>query len=257
MPKNKPQKNKHSGSAPKNPEPFYRPFADVTLPKKPQPQAAPAAKPSAPVRRPTRPTPTEPEESLTFERLMAGVTPLSEQGARRVPITQQVSSRLEAKARAERIEAEQQSEQEARARLHALVDEASAFEVTDDGRSIEGRRRGVDGALVRRMRHGELPVDATLDLHGMRVDEARTAVEQFVRDRRAKGDRVVVIVHGRGRNSPANQPVLRGEVSAWLSEGKASHHVSAFLTAPVEHGGEGALCVLLAGPSDPRFATRT
>ena len=41
-----------------------------------------------------------------------------------------------------------------------------------------------------------------------------------------------------------------GELAAWLSEGKASTHVAAFVTAPEEFGGEGALCVLLAGQAD-------
>jgi DNA-nicking Smr family endonuclease len=100
------------------------------------------------------------------------------------------------------------------------------------------------------MRHGEVPVDATLDLHGMRSEQAREAVERFVRDRRTKGDRVLVIVHGRGRNSPAGQSVLRGELAAWISEGVAGNHVDAFLTAPPDHGGEGAMSVLLAQPHD-------
>jgi DNA-nicking Smr family endonuclease len=131
-----------------------------------------------------------------------------------------------------------------------LVEEGSSFEVVDDGRRIEGRRRGVDGGLVRRLRLGELPIDATLDLHGLRIADAREAVEVFVRDRRVKSDRVLLIVHGRGRNSPGGVGVLRGEVAAWLSEGKASTHVCAFVTAPEEYGGEGALCVLLANHSD-------
>jgi len=189
----------------------------------------------------------DPDEALTFERLMSGVDPLEDGRARRVPTSQaDVESGLAKYARTHGAREQEASEREALERLHALVDEGSRFEVQDDGRRIEGRRRGVDGGLVRRMRHGEIPVDATLDLHGMRVAEAREAVETFVRDRRSKGDRVVVVVHGRGRNSPAQQPVLRGEVAAWLSSGPASKHVSAFLTAPADHGGDGALSVLLA-----------
>ncbi len=247
-------------ATPKEGDGFFRPFAALPKPAPPaQPSNAPqpkAARPTAPTpsprpaTKPAKPAPPTEDDLLTFDRLMGGVVPLDRGPARRVPTSG-------APVRADRdqeiqqtLAHEQELEVQARARFRALVDEGSRFEIVDDGRQIEGRRRGVDGGLVRRMKHGELPVDATLDLHGMRLDPAREAVETFVRDRRAKGDRVVVIVHGRGRNSPAGQSVLRGEVAAWLSEGKSCKHVSAFVTAPPEHGGEGALCVLLVGADD-------
>lgn len=239
--------------------PFFRPFAGLHDRVESKPKAS--VEPS----RPAKPKPRtkvqdhtdDSDDELTFDRLMAGVAPLDDRGAKRVSTSQApVESSLVKYAREHGAREREAADQEALARLHALVEEGSRFEVTDDGRRIEGRRRGVDGGLVRRMRHGELPVDATLDLHGMRVEEARQAVEAFVRDRRAKGDRVVVLVHGRGRNSPGQHSVLRGEVAAWLSEGKASTHVSAFLTAPAEHGGEGAMSVLLAHASDDHRGMR-
>jgi len=267
--KKKRSKQAQRSDAKKAPEaPFFRPFSELSdkIAKKP---AAPPNKPAgAPPKEPVRVQPKravpkraqvaeDPDDLLTFERLMTGVQPLEDAGARRVSATQaDVESALSKQRRAQRAAEHETSEREALAKLHALVEEGSRFEVQDDGRRIEGRRRGVDGGLVRRMRHGEIPVDATLDLHGMRIDEARQAVEAFVRDRRTKGDRVVVLVHGRGRNSPGQQPVLRGEVAAWLSDGPASKHVSAFLTAAPEHGGEGALSVLLAQASESHRGMR-
>lgn len=255
-PKKKRSKKADRSEPKKTPDaPFFRPFAGLSEqvkrddkqpePKKPAPAATPKRRPEP------RPQAEDPDEMLTFERLMSGVTPLDSDGARRVPKSEtEVESDLAKYARSHGAKQQEAAEQEALARLHALVEEGSRFEVQDDGRRIEGRRRGVDGGLVRRMRHGELPVDATIDLHGMRVEKAKEAVGAFVRDRRAKGDRVVVIVHGRGRNSPGQHPVLRGEVAAWLSDGPAAKHVSAFLTAPDEHGGEGAMSVLLAHPTE-------
>ncbi len=234
---------------------FFRPFANLPRPSPP----ATAETPSEPTRPRQAPPPAPPrsrqdipaeDDLLTFDRLMGGVVPLDQGTARRVP-TSGVPSRADREAEIRRTLArEQEFEEQARRRFRALVDEGSRFEIVDDGRQIDGRRRGVDGGLVRRIKHGEVPIDATLDLHGMRLDQAREAVEKFVRDRRAHGDRVVLVVHGRGRNSPAGQPVLRGEVAAWLSEGNAARHVSAFVTAPPEHGGEGALCVLLTRADD-------
>jgi len=236
-------------------QPFFRPFADVPLPKReppsnPAPDAGRVARrPAAPPRQPSGRKAAPEDDALTFERFMSGVTPLQPR-ARRIPTSSHDPGPSKASQHQAMLQQQRESEQEARARLHALVEEGSRFEVNDDGRRIEGRRFGVDGGMVRRMKHGELPNDATLDLHGMRLDEARQAVESFVRDRRVKSDRVVTIVHGRGRNSPGGIPVLRGEVAAWLSEGKASTHVAAFATAPETLGGEGALCVLLAGHRD-------
>jgi DNA-nicking Smr family endonuclease len=254
-------------SAPKREDPFFRPFAK--LPAQPAakqqretatptgkaastgkaqepPKNAPNPRPAPPASSARLAKRSEPEdEVLTFERFMSGVTPLEAAGARRIPTSVADVGGASSSKHKMLAAQQQEAEQEARARLHSLVEEGSRFEVMDDGRRIEGRRRGVDGSQVRRLRLGELPIDATLDLHGMRVAEAREAVEAFVRDRRIKADHVLVIVHGRGRNSPGGVGVLRGEVAAWLSEGKASTHVAAFVTAPDEHGGEGALCVLL------------
>jgi DNA-nicking Smr family endonuclease len=55
----------------------------------------------------------------------------------------------------------------------------------------------------------------------------------------------VLVIHGKGRNSAGGVAVLRGEVSAWLSQGASSAHVAAFTTARREDGGEGAMYVLL------------
>jgi len=227
---------------------FFRPFAGL-------PAAPPPPEPSRPgAQAPARPPSTskrakgqeDPDDSLTFERFMSGVTPLQDSGSRRVTTSKSAQGISASPLNEAKIAQLQAEELQARERLARLVQEGSRFEIIDDGRRVEGRRRGVDGALVRRMRLGELPMDATLDLHGMHLQQARDQVESFVRDCRVRGDRVVLIVHGRGLNSPGQHSVLRGEVTAWLSEGKCAVHVSAFVTAAPELGGEGAVCVLLA-----------
>jgi len=248
-------KNTTKKVEPKSEQAFYQPFAHLPVPAKPEaapvrPKQAPAAPPPRKPKKPDR-FAEDADDQLSFERLMSGVVPLNDTGVSRVAqSSSDVDARLARYARTEAVQAEQRAEADALSRLHALVEEGSRFEIVDDGRRIDGRRRGVDGGMVRRMRLGELPVDATLDLHGMRVAEAREAVEAFVRERRARGDRVVVLVHGRGRNSPGGHSILRGEVAAWLSEGASATHVAAFSTAPPEQGGEGAMSVLLAHPKD-------
>lgn len=186
-------------------------------------------------------------EHVTFAAFMAGVSALPSEGPRRVPET---SDRVEARpAHLARVRAEHDAlEASARRALAALVVEGLRFEVQDDGERLEGRRVDVDPREVRRLRRGKAIVDATLDLHGSSVDDARKAVSTFVRSRAKAGDRVLLVVHGKGRHSPTGRGVLRGEVGAWLSQGAVARHVAAFATPPEELGGGGALLVLLAKP---------
>jgi DNA-nicking Smr family endonuclease len=61
----------------------------------------------------------------------------------------------------------------------------------------------------------------------------------------ARGERCVLVIHGKGEHSPGRQAVLRGEIAAWLSQGTSSQHVAAFATSGASDGGEGAVYVLL------------
>ena len=65
---------------------------------------------------------------------------------------------------------------------------------------------------------------------------------------RTRGERCVLVIHGKGHHS-AGSGVLRGEISAWLSQGRAREHVAAFATAHDEDGGEGAVYVALMNRS--------
>lgn len=234
----------------KPPPPFFRPFIrlrrdldDAPTEDGPGPPDATdrrkAAKPAA--RRAPKAPPEEPVDPQTFALFMAGVSALPEGRAHRIPRT---ADRLERGAQV--VRHADDPDAEARARMRSLVSEGVRFETIDDGERIEGRRIDVDPRELRRLRRGQYAIDGKLDLHGMGLQEARTAVEAFVKKRRTDGDRMVVVVHGKGSHSPRGTAVLRGEIAAWLSQGRASRHVAAFATAPDADGGAGAVLVLLA-----------
>jgi DNA-nicking Smr family endonuclease len=183
------------------------------------------------------PAPVDPE---TFAIYMAGVRALPDDRAQRIPRT---ASRVE---RAAPPAPREDPDAEARARMRSLVTEGIRFEIVDDGERLEGRRLDVDPRELRRLRRGQYAVDGKLDLHGLGLEEARRAVDVFVKKRATDGDRVVLLVHGKGSHSPRGQAVLRGEIAAWLGQGRVSRHVAAFATAPDDDGGAGALLVLLA-----------
>ncbi len=190
------------------------------------------------------------DEALTFHRMMNGVTPLDQTKKTRIPKSQETLDSSEAAERARQRNEEgssiaEREVNEVREHLRALVEDVARFEVSDDGRRVEGRRTELPIEALRKLRRGLMPIDARLDLHGMRAEEARAGVDAFLRDQRVRGERCVLIVHGRGEHSPGGTGVLRGEIAAWLSQGRGSEHVGAFATATADDGGEGAVYVLL------------
>ena len=184
------------------------------------------------------------DEALLLHRLFAGVTPL-DRSRERVP-----TQRLERSASVERLakggpDAAETEAEAVHEHLRGLVEGGAPFEVTDDGQRVEGRRVDLPMDALRRLRRGRLPIDARLDLHGLGVREARTQLEAFLQKVRSRGERCVIVIHGKGAHSPQGAGVLRGEIGAWLSQGKASEHVAAFATAMAKDGGEGAVYVFL------------
>lgn len=101
---------------------------------------------------------------------------------------------------------------------------------------------GLQHGVLRKLRRGQYSVGAELDLHGMRVVEARQALGHFLQRSLANDIRVVRIIHGKGNGSLHKQPVLKGKVNHWLRQ---RIEVLAFCSARPVDGGTGAIYVLL------------
>jgi DNA-nicking Smr family endonuclease len=119
------------------------------------------------------------------------------------------------------------------------------FDVRFSDLFIRGRASGVSRETVDRLARGELAVRSHVDLHGMALDDAKKAVDQFLVERQRRGDRCVLVITGKGKNSPGQVAVLRERIPEWLARGPSSRRVLAFVTARPCDGGEGALYVLL------------
>lgn len=228
--------------------------ADKKADEEKQRAAAAKGKPLPPPRAEARPAPRRPEpvrtatsdldDEMSFHRMMSGVTPLDAGAKARVPLTTEVRPG-EQRLKAAEVQARAAASAEAAiAHLHAIVDDVARFEVSDDGRRVEGRRVDAPADLVRSLRRGMLPIDGRLDLHGLTAAQAQDKLVEFLRAMRARNERCVLVIHGKGERGPGS-PVLRGEMSAWLSQGKAREHVLAFTTARDDDGGEGAVYVAL------------
>lgn len=115
--------------------------------------------------------------------------------------------------------------------------------VIETGDFLEFRRPGIQNRLFRDLQRGVIEAEGTLDLHGLRVREARPALARFLNHSLATGRRCVRIIHGKGRGS-GQQPVLKQKANQWLRQ---KEEVLAFVTAPRWDGGTGAVYVLLSG----------
>jgi len=129
--------------------------------------------------------------------------------------------------------------------LRALVSGDAPFDISDSDEFVEGRVSGLDPAIVAKLRRGEFAVQGHLDLHGMTREEAKAAVDDFLRRSRQGGKRCVLLVHGRGTHSKDQLPVLKEALRGWLSSHRLGRQVLAFATARPGDGGAGALYVLL------------
>ncbi len=135
-------------------------------------------------------------------------------------------------------------DEEARARLAALVGGGVRFEILRDGDEVRGRRAGSSESALRALMRNDARPGATLDLHGMRASEAEREVVRFLRAEQRRGMRRVLIVHGKGLHSDGG-PVLSEVVVRAISEGGAAPVVQAFVTASHALGGSGALMIEL------------
>lgn len=129
----------------------------------------------------------------------------------------------------------------------SLSDDFDVESLLETDASLSFGRPELGPDVVRKLRRGVWALQGQIDLHGLRTDEARQALSQFLRDAQVRGWRCVRVVHGKGLGSPGRIPVLRDKVRRWLVQ---SERVLAFVQARGDDGGAGALIVLLQSSSN-------
>jgi DNA-nicking Smr family endonuclease len=113
-----------------------------------------------------------------------------------------------------------------------------------------------DRRTARHVASGKVSIDARIDLHGLRLREARGDLRAFLFAAQASGARTVLVITGKGdasseRDNLASalgkpqRGVLRRAVPQWLEEPDLRAVVLSFTTASIRHGGDGALYVQL------------
>ena len=168
-------------------------------------------------------------DSVLFREAMRDVKPMSPRA--RVP-----AARRKPPARA-RFSAED--------RAAVLVESLQGLgegELADTGDEISFRREGVQDGVMRKLKRGEYRVEEVCDLHGLRVEEAKAALREFLAAALAHNLRCVRIIHGKGKGSGPRGPVLKTAVNVIL---RKTGPVLAFTSARRVDGGTGAINVLL------------
>jgi len=104
-------------------------------------------------------------------------------------------------------------------------------------------RRAAPMSRKRQMKRGTIRISRELDLHGFLKHEALIRLERFVAAAYSDGNEAILVITGKGINSPEG-PVLQGAVEEWLGK-KGKTLVAEFSTAPRALGGSGAFVVFL------------
>ena len=139
--------------------------------------------------------------------------------------------------------AAQQKKDEQAVMRESLSDGFDVESLLDTDEALSFRRPGLGQDVLRKLRRGGWSIQGQLDLHGLRREEAREALGEFIRIAKKSGWRCVRIVHGKGLGSPGKAPVLKGRVQSWLVQ---KQEVIAFVQARPAAGGAGAVVVLLS-----------
>jgi DNA-nicking Smr family endonuclease len=105
-----------------------------------------------------------------------------------------------------------------------------------------GTAAGLDKRTLGRLRRGMLPIEGTIDLHGLTQAEAYRSLHHFLAVSQERGRRCILVITGKGSHS---EGVLRAAVPHWLNLPVSRSLVLAFAYATPAHGGVGALYVLL------------
>jgi len=188
---------------------------------------AAAAKPATP----------EAVDESDFYRAMTGVAPLDKEktkGREVRPTTPPPPPPPPADEEANALDA-----------LRDLVEGRVEFTLEYSDEYVQGFVTDLDPKIYRQLRAGQFSPEAHLDLHGLNAEQAMLTLLHFVREHYMAGKRCLLLIPGRGSNSPGGLPVLKEELKSWLTREPLKRAVLAFTTALPRHGGAGALYVLL------------
>ncbi len=136
----------------------------------------------------------------------------------------------------------QRQEDDRQVLVDSLSSQAEGEPDLESGDTPAYLREGISPQVLRKLRLGFWAVQDELDLHGLRSEEARELLVQFLATAGKRGYRCLRVIHGKGWRSKNREPVLKPRVASWLMQRR---DVLAFCEARAADGGAGAVVVLL------------
>lgn len=194
------------------------------------------------------------DDHALWRHTAQSVKPLAKAKGRHHPAAEQVEAKAIAAAAAK-----------AKARTDAKAGKVAAVAVTPASQrtSVQAAQKpqpaaaAIDRKKVRKIRSGQVEIEARIDLHGMRQAEAHVALIRFLHRCQSRDQRWVLVITGKGKASDhdhyapfdmhrhSERGVLKRNVPRWLEEPDLRPLVVSYTTAAIAHGGEGALYVHL------------
>ena len=180
----------------------------------------------------TRGKPSEAERAL-WRAAMQDVRPLKKKGASRTPGPAAVA------------EAATRPVSKAKPKLPAPRPAVPAPRAPAQPPELaHGRATGLDRRSADRLRRGRLAIDGRLDLHGLTQAVAAERLAEFIAGGHGAGKRCLLVITGKGLARDGGG-ILREQVPRWLNQPPNRGRVLAFDYAQPQHGGIGAIYVLL------------
>ncbi len=172
------------------------------------------------------------DDSELFRAFVGEIEPLKQTALKQIKPTPKNTPGLVERRRAAQVSDEKAGNYLARQEFIALV---KPWDL------LSFKRDGVQLGVFRHFKRGRYNIDASIDLHGRTVTQARQEVFEFIQSCTEQNIRCAVITHGKGlhRDPPA---LLKSCVNHWLQQ---MHEVLAFHSSIVQHGGSGSSYVLL------------
>ncbi len=164
-----------------------------------------------------------------FEEAMKGVKPIAQ------------PNRMQHKKNKPSTRPQQSIQDEQQVLVDMLSDPEDLSSIAT-GDELFFARHGLQQKVIKRLKRGELSIQAELDLHRLTKLEARVEVVAFLQYCAQNNFKQVRIVHGKGHGSVGKIPVLKTLVNHWLQQ---RDEVLAFCSARPCDGGTGAIYLLL------------
>ena len=112
------------------------------------------------------------------------------------------------------------------------------------GTLVLGQIDGIDSSLARKFKRGKVPIENTLDMHGLKQKEAEKSLSDFINFSFNSNLRCVLVITGKGSGLEGNG-VLKKMTPYWLNSALNREKILSFTEAKQSDGGAGALYVLL------------